>query len=144
MPAAFTLDIPGPPVGKARPRVYGRHAITPKKTLDAEARIFTEFRRAYPDAQPLDGEVLMFVEFWMPRQGKPDLDNLLKTVMDALNGVAYRDDAQITRLNAAKIMPDRRVPGSRPGSMRNRKAGDPCLRRGQPYEPHIHLEIHEY
>lgn len=27
--------------------------------------------------------------------GKPDKDNLSKTVMDALNGIAYKDDSQI-------------------------------------------------
>lgn len=31
----------------------------------------------------------------VPRQGKPDIDNLLKSVADALNGLLWRDDAQI-------------------------------------------------
>lgn len=34
---------------------------------------------------------------------KPDLSNLAKGIEDALNGIAYRDDAQIVDLRVAKI-----------------------------------------
>ena len=37
---------------------------------------------------------------------KPDLDNCLKAVMDALNGLAYEDDRQVTYINAARIYSD--------------------------------------
>lgn len=33
---------------------------------------------------------------------KPDIDNLTKSVLDALNGVAWEDDSQIVRLTASK------------------------------------------
>lgn len=33
---------------------------------------------------------------------KPDADNIAKVVLDALNGVAYRDDSQIVRLMVKK------------------------------------------
>lgn len=33
---------------------------------------------------------------------KPDIDNLTKSVMDALNGVAWHDDAQVVQLEARK------------------------------------------
>ena len=33
---------------------------------------------------------------------KPDIDNLTKAVLDALNGLAWYDDAQIVELNASK------------------------------------------
>ena len=34
---------------------------------------------------------------------KPDLDNIVKIVLDALNGAAYRDDTQVLQLDARKI-----------------------------------------
>ena len=33
---------------------------------------------------------------------KPDIDNLIKLVLDALNGVFYVDDAQVMRITASK------------------------------------------
>lgn len=35
-----------------------------------------------------------------PFPTKPDVDNVLKAVMDALNGVAYPDDARLTAVSA--------------------------------------------
>lgn len=34
--------------------------------------------------------------------GKPDCDNIAKAVLDALNGIAYKDDAQVTELIVKK------------------------------------------
>lgn len=33
---------------------------------------------------------------------KPDCDNVAKMICDALNGLAYKDDAQIVNLNVLK------------------------------------------
>ena len=33
---------------------------------------------------------------------KPDADNILKAICDSLNGIAYRDDAQIVRVVMGK------------------------------------------
>lgn len=38
---------------------------------------------------------------------KPDVDNIVKTVTDALSGVIYKDDKQITRLAVGKIYSER-------------------------------------
>lgn len=138
----FTLCLPGDPVAKGRPRVYHGHAITPRKTVNAEERLFAEFRRKYPNAKPLTGPVRIRAEFWMRRRGKPDIDNLLKTILDALNAVAYMDDAQVIELHAAKRMPDQRIRGVR-GQYRNRKTGDPYTWQGREYEPHLYVEITE-
>ena len=37
---------------------------------------------------------------------KPDIDNVVKLVMDALNGVAYDDDKQVVRQYAEKRYTD--------------------------------------
>lgn len=142
-PQEFTLSLPGDPVAKARPRVYQGHAITPKKTLHAEERIFAEFRRCYPHAKPLTGPVSVEAEFWMSKQGKPDIDNLLKLVLDALNALAYTDDAQIMHISARKITPDQMVKGVRRGVFRKRKKGDPLTFSGTVYEPHLLVQIRQ-
>ncbi len=67
---------------------------------------------------PLDGPVQLRVMFLMPRPkrlvwkrrdmprachiSRPDLDNLVKAVKDALNGIAWRDDSQVMSLSAGK------------------------------------------
>lgn len=45
--------------------------------------------------QALDGVLLPV--------SKPDVDNLAKTFMDALNGMAYKDDSQVVTLIASKL-----------------------------------------
>lgn len=69
-------------------------------------------------AAPLDGPVELRVMFMLPRPkrmvwkrremprachtARPDLDNLVKAVKDALNGIAWRDDSQVMSLSAGK------------------------------------------
>lgn len=68
---------------------------------------------------PLDGPVAIEVTFLMPRPGrlvwkkrpmprlrhiiKPDIDNLLKAVKDALKGILWRDDSQVAEVYMEKL-----------------------------------------
>lgn len=108
-------------VGKQRPRRTFSNGIprtyTPKATKQAERIIRDAWMRQVGDRWAgFDGEVWLAVEFtrelaksnplyWLGRgdTGKPDLDNACKTVLDALNGLAWRDDAQITRCECIKM-----------------------------------------
>lgn len=137
----FTLLVPGEPIAKGRPRVYNGHGVTPKRTRNAENRVYAEFRLKYADAEPLEGPVRVEVEFWKPKRGRPDLDNCVKLVTDSLNGVAYRDDEQIKQLESVAYEPDPIVKGKRPGTWRKRKTGDPLTHHGVPYEPHTYIRI---
>ena len=139
-PSEFTLCLPGDPVPKGRPRVYNGHAMTPKRTVRAEERLFAEFRLKYPQAKPFQCPVRLEAEFWMSHRGRPDLDNLLKLVLDSLNGVAYVDDAQVVESHACKRMPDLWVYGAK-GKYRKRKSGDPYTCCGHEYEPHLYIRI---
>lgn len=47
-----------------------------------------------------------------PKAGKPDVDNLAKAVLDALNGLAWNDDSQVAILYVAKWVGE---PGQVPG-----------------------------
>ena len=69
------------------------------------------YRRA-PAAQGRDRRLLhrsqkLFQEKAYPHITKPDADNLAKCLLDALNGLAYPDDAQITALEVGKFYSDR-------------------------------------
>jgi len=117
--ADFTID--GPPVAKGRPRFSRGRTYTPAKTAAAEERIRNlvalEFHED-PTTKPINIMLSFGMEIpkswtkakkedarqgWLPHVSTPDLDNLVKLVTDALNGVVYKDDAQIVRLDAAKL-----------------------------------------
>lgn len=100
-------------VGKQRARTVRANGVTrsftPKKTVDFERAI----RDAWINGVGISmagftGPVLVNItyrrelaksnpKFWTGRDdtGKPDLDNVVKSVLDALNGVAFADDSQV-------------------------------------------------
>jgi len=48
----------------------------------------------------------------LPKTTKPDLDNLVKGVLDSLNGLAYHDDSQVSELHITKChAAEGQVPG---------------------------------
>lgn len=110
------------PIGKARPRLsLSGHAYTPKQTVLAENRLSLDCRRAMnyenrPTERPV--RVVIQASFLIPQSlslakqaalfgcavtKKPDADNICKLVLDALNGIAYRDDKQVFSVSIAKI-----------------------------------------
>ncbi|MGH3264609.1 MAG: RusA family crossover junction endodeoxyribonuclease [Trebonia sp.] len=123
----FVLRVPGPPGGKGRPRFDGRtrRTYTPPATVRREGAIVAAWRDVgeprLPDDQALgiylDVVVVRPASHWrrdgtlsaeglrhpLPRTQKPDLDNAVKLVMDALNGRAYRDDVRVARLTAERM-----------------------------------------
>lgn len=115
MTCRFRVD--GKVVGKARPRVTLRggfaRAYTPKKTKEAEERIRAAFLEA--GGMKHKGAVVVYIEVYrtLPKSTpkkivsaddivKPDVDNIAKVVLDALDGLAYDDDSQVVGLNVRK------------------------------------------
>ncbi len=115
--------VEGDPQGKARPRFSRRSGTvyTPSKT----ARYEKEIRQAYIAAGgkmiPAGSYVAVTVDayFKIPKSytkrkrldcehniirpdKKPDIDNVVKVVLDALNKVAYEDDKQVVGIICRK------------------------------------------
>lgn len=109
------LYFPVCPTAKARPRVTRTgHCYTPKKTKDFEIEIKHLANLQYKD-KPLTGVLSVRGYFFVkkPKRTKnpypiarPDIDNFLKGVLDALNGVIWEDDSQICSISIAKVYAD--------------------------------------
>lgn len=117
----LTITIPGKPGAKGRPRFVratGR-TYTPTETVNAEAYI--RALAVHEGAQPVEGAVSLTMRavFDVPKSwsrkrreaallgeikptSRPDLDNIGKLVKDALNGVAFKDDAQVVSMHLEK------------------------------------------
>lgn len=134
--------VSGQPVPKARPRVYRKRGVTPKKTIDAETRVREAYLAGYPNYPIFEGNIILQCRFYLQNNRRVDVDNLLKLVQDALNGFAFKDDSQIIRVIAAKITPSRLVEGAS-GRLRKRRGEDPLTASldGEPYDPHTHVVV---
>ena len=122
MAGAVIFFVEGQPQGKARPRFTRTgHPFTPKKTVVYEERIRDRFLEANGKKLPADCYVSISIRavFEIPKSytkqrkadcasgierpaKKPDADNITKAVLDALNGVAYDDDKQVTSVRCTK------------------------------------------
>lgn len=116
----------GEPQGKGRPRfstVCGHvKTRTPDQTVIYENLVKTEYRNQsgvrFPDDAMLDVRVMAY--YTIPKSiskkkrqamldhkvrptKKPDFDNIGKVICDSLNGIAYRDDAQIVDAQVRKF-----------------------------------------
>lgn len=116
----IAFSVPGDAVPKMRARVVfsrgGVRAYTPRKTAEWEARIASAAASVMREGgmSRIDGPlaVSIVVDVMPPRSWptwkreaaiggaispttRPDLDNIGKAILDAINGVAYGDDAQI-------------------------------------------------
>lgn len=113
-------------VAKGRPRVTkSGHTFTPERTKEWEERVAWEYRKAIAEGRAesfgASEPVRAFLGFFyqVPKSYStkrrkacqdgseaftkhPDLDNLAKAILDALNGIAYEDDRQVVDLHCVK------------------------------------------
>ena len=119
-----TLTMPGDPRGKGRPKATARSGhvrmYADSETVSAEHAWRWLFVHECPGFTPHSGPVAVTVSVGHPipaswsgkrkaraligeiRPGKPDLDNVVKCVVDALNHVAYDDDKRVAWIVAEK------------------------------------------
>jgi Holliday junction resolvase RusA-like endonuclease len=119
---AITFSVPGDPVPQPRPRVstrggFARAYVPAKHGVHAyRAAIAGAARAAGAGVHGEPVSVVIDLVFARPkshlrkaglakdapRYPRPDVDNATKAVLDALNGVAWEDDSQVTRLVVEK------------------------------------------
>lgn len=113
---------------KQRPRFMRRGAYiqtyTPQPTLDYQELVAYSYLEKYGNLKPLEGALIMEINafFNVPKSyskkrkaalvGKPntqhngDVDNIAKSILDGLNGIAYEDDTIIYDLHTRKYYSD--------------------------------------
>jgi len=112
--------------GKGRPRFARQGTFvktyTDAKTLTYEKSIQTYAKQAMGSTNPLIGAVAAYLHIGIPippsysktRQKacieglerptkKPDIDNIVKAVLDGMNGIVYLDDKQVVDLHLTKV-----------------------------------------
>jgi len=123
---SIVFDVPLEPKGKGRPR-FSRHGkftkvYTDQATLDYETAIQLCASKAMGSQKPLETPVSVFLYIRLPvpqsyskkrteaclagserPAKKPDIDNVAKCFLDAMNGVVYLDDTQVVDLHIKKL-----------------------------------------
>ena len=119
----ITLELHGDPIPQGRPRFSKRGNFV--TTYDPHHKIKEGYKwqlKSQYREELMTGPIILSVTFFMPipkstsgikkRQmangiihhiKKPDVDNLLKLVCDALNQTIFSDDSQIIEVRAKKI-----------------------------------------
>ena len=119
----YEFEVPGKITGKGRPIINTTTAIayTPTKTKEYEDLVKQYFIIKNRCAKPLEGRLKVTIKayFGIPKNTskkqkeemlnnnispvkKPDIDNIAKIILDALNKLAFNDDNQITKLSIEK------------------------------------------
>lgn len=105
-PLVCTFTVLGPPVGKRRaaPIVkFGKLTgkVTPEKTRDYESTIADMANLHLCRDWPLDRRYELHVVF--RALTRDDVDNVLKSVADALNKLAWKDDRQVDYMTVRRV-----------------------------------------
>lgn len=119
----IVIDLYGDPVPQKRPRF--RRTEKYVQTYDPQSQEKEQYRwqlRSQFRNKPLTVPLEMDVIFYMPipkatsfvrkklmiantmhHMKRPDIDNLMKYILDCMNGIVFQDDAQIWSIRAQKI-----------------------------------------
>ena len=121
----IVFTIPGTPVGKGRPKFARRGAFvttyTPEKTASYENLVKVKAEEAMVGRELIAGAVavtiLLFITppaSWSNKKmlqalnheilptTKPDIDNVIKGILDAMNEIVWNDDKQVVDVTVRK------------------------------------------
>jgi Holliday junction resolvase RusA-like endonuclease len=117
------ITILGKPIPAARPRVTQHGTYNPKQKQQEKLsfEIKSQLPLSHiPSTKPIELSLFFFMPIpnslstkkkelliGQPHTRRPDIDNLSKQVLDAANGILYKDDSQIYELVTQKTFSDR-------------------------------------
>lgn len=83
-------------------------SLQSQRKQDYQERLRQQARRHMVTQQRLVGDLYAYVVWFHSQKADGDVDNILKPILDALNGVVYEDDHQIVKCVAERINITRR------------------------------------
>ena len=118
------FEVPGPAIGKQRPRFVRRGSdvstYTPQRTMDYQKKVIKAYNEV-AKGKKLSGSIKAdicavyeppksvskkkrqeMIEGEIPYTKKPDIDNIAKSVLDGLNKIAYEDDSSVDEIHVYK------------------------------------------
>lgn len=123
--------VPGRPAPQGSKRHVGRGIMIESSKAVAPWRTTVAWHVSQKFTGPVAlGGIYISLDFRMPRPvstpkskspmaiKRPDVDKLIRAILDALSGVVYKDDSQIVLLSARKVLT---APDEQPGVQINIK-----------------------
>ena len=101
---SVSFTVLGPPRAKERARVTSRGTFTPRRTREYEQAVADQGAWHCGAHWSLDGAYRVLVTFVFADRRRRDIDNCLKAVLDALNGIAWDDDSQVATVRCSKLV----------------------------------------
>lgn len=115
-PLELSFSVEGPPQPKERARRgAGGRWYTPKRTQQYERAVRGRASMAmmgslWPASSwPLDARYRVTINAYFGDARRRDADNVGKAVLDALNGITWKDDSQVQSLTLTRVV-DRSAP----------------------------------
>lgn len=111
----FQFDVDPRPKQRPRVNTKTKRAYTPEKTREYEALIKDIAKLQWGKNKAIEKPIKMEITFHIKRPAsvplrkrkypsvRPDLDNLEKALIDAMQGAVFNDDSQIVTKTSSKI-----------------------------------------
>jgi crossover junction endodeoxyribonuclease RusA len=110
------FSVEGTPIQQGSMRYIGNGRMIHNKAAElATWRAMVGFAAKEAGCQPIDTPILIRMKFRIKRPKTvkreyptvpPDLDKQIRSILDALTGIAYDDDSQVIDISAQKVYSD--------------------------------------
>ena len=98
-----SFSVPGRPVPAVRMTQKGKWGNAAQRYLAYKRQVALCAQAAMAGKNPVEGPVVAEMSVFVSgRRG--DIDNYIKSVFDACNGIVYRDDRQIGEIRQARVI----------------------------------------